>query len=172
MQLYLQKNSEKDSRKEALLSQRLELRVPPPVVMVAAILLMWGLSAAAPGLAFDFPGRRWAAAILIAAGLALGIAAFLQFRRADTTINPMTPDETRAIVTDGLYGVSRNPIYVADVVILAGCALLFANALAFVAAALFIPYVDRFQIRPEERALRARFGGPYETYCREVRRWL
>ena len=140
--------------------------------MGAALLLMWALSGLAPGLAFDFPARRWAAAILIAAGLAIGVAAFLQFRRAETTINPMTPDQASALVTRGLYGVSRNPIYVADVVILAGCALLFANALAFAAAALFVPYVDRFQVRPEERALRERFGEPYEAYCREVRRWL
>lgn len=140
--------------------------------MGAALLLMWGLSESLPGLAFDFPGRRWAAAILIAAGLAIGIAAFLQFRRAHTTINPMTPDRTSMLLTAGLYRVSRNPIYVGDVVILVGCALLFANALALAAAALFVPCVDRFQIRPEERALRERFGEPYETYCREVRRWL
>jgi protein-S-isoprenylcysteine O-methyltransferase Ste14 len=140
--------------------------------MAAALLLMWGLAEAAPRLGFDFPGRRWAGAILIGAGLAIGIGAFLQFRSAATTINPMTPDQSSALVTHGLYGLSRNPIYVADVVILAGCALLFANTLAFLAAALFVPYVDRFQIRPEERALRARFGAAYENYRREVRRWL
>lgn len=140
--------------------------------MGAALLLMWALSEAAPRLGFDFPGRRWAAAILIAAGVAIGIAAFLQFRHAATTINPMTPDQASRLVTGGLYGLSRNPIYVGDVFILAGCALLFANLLAFVAAALFVPYVDRFQIRPEERALVGRFGEPYQAYCSEVRRWL
>lgn len=140
--------------------------------MAGAVLLMWGLAAFAPALAFDFPGRWWAGAILIAAGLAIGIAAFLQFRRAETTINPMTPDRTSALVTRGLYGLSRNPIYVADAIILVACALLFANALAFAAAVAFVAYIDRFQIRPEERALRERFGPSYETYCREVRRWL
>ena len=140
--------------------------------MAAAVLLMWALAAAAPGLDFDFPGRRWTAAILIAAGLAIGIAAFLQFRRVETTINPMTPDRASALVTRGLYRLSRNPIYVGDAVILVACALLFANALAFAAALAFIAYIDRFQIRPEERALRERFGPSYETYCREVRRWL
>ena len=140
--------------------------------MALAALLMWGLAVAAPALAFDLPLRRWAAAILFAAGLAIGIGAFLQFRRANTTINPMTPDQTSALVTRGFFGISRNPIYVGDALILAGAALLFANLLAFAAVALFIAFVDRFQIRPEERALHARFGEAYEAYRREVRRWL
>jgi len=140
--------------------------------MAAALLTMWALAEALPRLDFDFAARRWAAAILIPAGLAIGIAAFLQFRRADTTINPMTPDRSAALVTTGLYGISRNPIYVADAVILVGCALLFANALAFLAVPLFAAYVQRFQIAAEERALRGRFGEPFEAYCRRVRRWL
>ena len=47
-----------------------------------------------------------------------------------------------------------------------------ANALAFAAVLLFMVYVERFQIRPEERALRGRFGEAYDAYCRKVRRWL
>jgi protein-S-isoprenylcysteine O-methyltransferase Ste14 len=140
--------------------------------MVAAVLLMWALAEAAPGFGFDFPARRWTAWIVLAAGLATGIVAFLQFRRADTTINPMTPGKASALVTRGLYGMSRNPIYVGDVLILLGVGVLIANALAFVAVLLFMVYVDRFQVRPEERALRGRFGEAYDAYCRKVRRWL
>jgi protein-S-isoprenylcysteine O-methyltransferase Ste14 len=145
---------------------RLELAVPPPIVMAVALLLMW----LSPSL--DFQAPLVLGIGLIAAGLAIGIGAFLQFRRANTTVNPMTPDKTSALVTSGLFGLSRNPIYVADAIILAGAALLFANLLAFVALALFVLYVDRFQIRPEERALQARFGEAFEAYRREVRRWL
>jgi protein-S-isoprenylcysteine O-methyltransferase Ste14 len=146
---------------------RLELALPPPVVMALAALLMWAL----PGPAFDVPA--WpAAVVLFAASLAIGIGAFLQFRKARTTINPMKPRETSALVTNGFFAWSRNPIYVADALALVGIALLLANPVALVLVALFVAYIDRFQIRPEERALRARFAGEYENYCRKVRRWL
>ena len=138
--------------------------------MAAAVAIMWPTSKAAPSLDYAMPIE--AGIGLIAAGLAIGVAAFLQFRKAQTTINPMTPHETSALVTDGLYALSRNPIYVADVIILLGCALLFGNAAAFLVVPLFALYIDRFQIVPEERALRSRFGSRYEDYLRKVRRWL
>jgi protein-S-isoprenylcysteine O-methyltransferase Ste14 len=84
----------------------------------------------------------------------------------------MIPHESSALVTDGLYRFSRNPIYVADALVLVAVALLVANALALLVLPLFVAYLDRFQIRPEERALRERFGAQFEAYCREVRRWL
>ena len=136
--------------------------------MAAAVAIMWVL----PEFGFEMPARRAVGIGLIAAGLAIGVAAFLQFRKAKTTINPMTPYESTALMTGGLYRLSRNPIYVADVIILVGCALLFANALALLAVVLFVLYVDRFQIRPEEAALRERFGAAFDNYCRTVRRWL
>jgi protein-S-isoprenylcysteine O-methyltransferase Ste14 len=110
--------------------------------------------------------------VAFAAALAIGIGAFLQFRHAKTTINPMKPHETSALVTDGFFAWSRNPIYVADTLALLAVALLVANALAFVFLVLFIAYLDRFQIRPEERALQARFGARFEQYKGKVRRWL
>jgi protein-S-isoprenylcysteine O-methyltransferase Ste14 len=139
--------------------------------MALAGLLMWVGAKAMPALDFPMPG--WLAiAVLFAAGLATGIGAFLQFRKARTTINPMKPQETSALLTDGFYAWSRNPIYVADAILLLAFALLVANALAFVFLVLFIAYLDRFQVRPEERALRARFGDEYERYRSKVRRWL
>src|SRR5437868_186667 len=72
----------------------------------------------------------------------------------------------------GAAGFSRNPMYLGDLLILAGWTLWLANALAFVGPPLFIAYIDRFQIAPEERILAARFGAAYAEYCRAVRRWL
>jgi protein-S-isoprenylcysteine O-methyltransferase Ste14 len=150
---------------------RLELRVPPPVAMAAAVFFMWAAGKAVPAL--DFRPPPWfAVAALFAAALAIGVGAFLKFRKLRTTINPMNPHESTALATDGLYAWSRNPIYLADVLALLACALLVANALAFLFVVLFVAYVDRFQIRPEERALRGRFGAQYQRYCERVRRWL
>ena len=139
--------------------------------MAVAGFFMWAGAKAMPALDFPMPG--WVvSAVLFAAGLATGTGAFLQFRKARTTINPMKPHETSALLTDGFYAWSRNPIYVADAVLLLAFALLVANAFAFVFLVLFIAYLDRFQIRPEERALRARFGDEYDRYRGKVRRWL
>jgi protein-S-isoprenylcysteine O-methyltransferase Ste14 len=139
--------------------------------MAVAGLLMWAGAKAMPALDFPMPG--WLAiAVFFAAGLATGVGAFLQFRKAKTTINPMKPHETSALLTDGFYAWSRNPIYLADAVLLLGFALLVANAFALVLLVFFIAYLNRFQVHPEERALRARFGDEYDRYCGKVRRWL
>jgi protein-S-isoprenylcysteine O-methyltransferase Ste14 len=140
--------------------------VPPPAVMAIAALLMW----AVPGPGFHSPVAITIG--LFAAGLAIGVGAFLQFRKAGTTINPMTPQSSSALVTGGFFAWSRNPIYLADVLVLIGAALWIGNFVAFVFVPLFVAFIDRFQIRPEERALRARFGEEYERYCAKVGRWL
>ena len=145
--------------------------MPPPVAMAGAAFLMWAAGTITPLLDFEVSVLP-ASIALFAAAIAIGVGAFLQFRRAKTTINPMAPHESTALVTTGLYALSRNPIYVADAIALVGVALLVGNAAAFLMVPFFVWYVDRFQIRPEERALRARFGSGYENYCRRVRRWL
>jgi protein-S-isoprenylcysteine O-methyltransferase Ste14 len=150
----------------------LELRVPPPLVGVAAALLMWLVARTAPSLDFDLPAR-WPAVLTTAAlGLAIGAAAFLRFRKANTTVNPMTPQATSALVIGGVYRLTRNPMYLGTLVILIAWALWLSNALAFIVLPLFVAYLNRFQILPEERALQARFGTDFERYRQSVRRWL
>jgi protein-S-isoprenylcysteine O-methyltransferase Ste14 len=150
----------------------LELRVPPPVVGVAAALLMWLVARTAPSLDFDL-SARWPAVLAIAAlGLAIGAAAYLRFRKANTTVNPMTPQATSALVIGGVYRLTRNPMYVGLLIILIAWALWLSNPLAFIVLPLFVAYLNRFQIKPEERALQARFGMEFERYRQSVRRWL
>jgi len=148
--------------------RRLELRVPPPVVMASFALLMWFI----PSFEFEFPLRLAVAAVLFILALIVGAAALLGFRRAKTTVNPMKPEASSALVTAGIYRLSRNPMYLGMLLILAGWALVVSNLAALAMLPLFVAYLNRFQIGPEERALRARFGAEFENYCRTVRRWL
>ena len=150
----------------------LELRVPPPAVAVAVAILMWLAAQVFPALDFQLPGGGVLAIALVVIGILLGTVAFVQFRRAGTTPDPRNPQDSAKLVVSGLYRYSRNPMYLGDVLILAGWTLWLANALAFVGPPLFIAYIDRFQIAPEERILAARFGATYAEYCRAVRRWL
>jgi protein-S-isoprenylcysteine O-methyltransferase Ste14 len=150
----------------------LELRVPPPVVTACFALLMWFAGTAVPLLDFDVPARSAAVLTLAGAGVAIGITAFFRFRQASTTINPMAPEEASALVITGAYRWTRNPMYLGMLVILVAWALWLSNAGAFLLLPLFVAYLTRFQIVPEERALQARFGAEFERYCQSVRRWL
>ena len=151
---------------------RLELLVPPPVVLGVCGLLMWLSARALPAADFALPARG---ALAIAAGivaLAVFTLALFQFMRARTTVNPMKPDAASALIVDGVFRLSRNPIYLADLGLLLAWALWLANGAALVVLPLFVAYLNRFQIAPEERALAARFGAAFAEYRRAVRRWL
>jgi protein-S-isoprenylcysteine O-methyltransferase Ste14 len=150
----------------------LELRVPPPVVGVVVGLAMWLAAVAVPALDFDLPARGAAALAVAAVGLAIGATAFLQFRKANTTVNPLNPEASTALVIAGIYRLTRNPMYLGMLVILIAWSLWLSNLAAVVLLPLFVAYLNRFQIVPEERALEARFGAQFADYRRSVRRWL
>jgi len=151
---------------------RLELKVPPPVVTLVVGGLMWLLARWLPALAFALPWRRALAALFALGGIVLMSACALQFRRAGTTVNPMKPAKASALVDIGFYRVSRNPIYLADGLILVGWGLWLSNLASLAAIALFVAWLNRFQIEPEERALHAAFGAEYDAYRARVRRWI
>jgi protein-S-isoprenylcysteine O-methyltransferase Ste14 len=75
-------------------------------------------------------------------------------------------------VTWGIYAITRNPMYLGGLVILSGWAIFLSNALAFLFLPTYVLYINRFQIKPEERALTALFGQEYVAYQGRVRRWL
>jgi len=108
-------------------------------------------------------------AVLIVAGLALIAVAFRQFRQHQTTILPR--ETPVAIITTGLYRHSRNPIYLADALILAGAALIW-DAGALLLVPVFVWVITRRFILGEEAGLRATFGPVFERYAAQTRRWL
>lgn len=110
--------------------------------------------------------------IFCTVGVAIILAGFLAFLRAKTTVNPLTPEATTAMVTSGIYRFSRNPMYLGFLVVLTGWAMYLSNLLAFAFLPLFVLYINRFQIVPEERALCAKFSHVFTAYKCSVRRWL
>lgn len=150
----------------------LEARVPPPVVMLIAALVIWGLRRAYPEMGVFIPGRRVVYGILLALGLLVAVAGVLEFRRVRTTVNPMKPANASSLVTSGIYRFTRNPMYVGDVLILLAVVVFFSNPLGLAGVVLFVVWMELLQIPAEERALRERFGAAYDQYCSKVRRWL
>jgi protein-S-isoprenylcysteine O-methyltransferase Ste14 len=156
---------------DAILS-RLELRVPPVVLAVACLAAMWALARWMPGLAVHLPWRRTIAIVLLLSGVATGIAGVAAFRRRGTTVDPTRPQRASAMVVTGVYRRTRNPMYLGLALALAGVAAWLANLAALAVIPLFVAWLTRLQIVPEERALRGNFGTGYDDYVAQVRRWL
>jgi protein-S-isoprenylcysteine O-methyltransferase Ste14 len=150
----------------------LELKIPPPAVALLVAGAMWAVSryGVLDGVP---PAWRIGAAIGVAAiGGAFDVAGIIAFRRAKTTVNPMKPEKSAALVSSGVYRISRNPMYVGMVFILLAWAVYLASPWALLGPLAFAAYITRFQIKPEERVLAARFGAEFSSYQARVRRWL
>ncbi len=150
----------------------LELKIPPPIVVVIVGLLMWVVAMISPHFSVSGGARITVGLLLIVAGFALNIAGVMTVRRFKTTFNPLRPDTTTALVSTGLFGVSRNPMYLGFLVVLLGWAAYLASPLALIGPVVFVLYINRFQIVPEERALSSLFGASFAEYKSRVRRWL
>jgi protein-S-isoprenylcysteine O-methyltransferase Ste14 len=150
----------------------LDLKIPPVALFLVCAVVMWALAAAYAGAAFVLPGAAVAFAVCAALGGVIGIAGVSAFRRHSTTVDPTAPDKTKAIVTDSIYRYSRNPMYLALFVTLAGWGLFLQNVAALAVLPVFVVYMTQFQIKPEELVLLARFGPDYDDYMAAVRRWI
>jgi protein-S-isoprenylcysteine O-methyltransferase Ste14 len=148
------------------------VRLPPLAVAPLVALLMWLAARSTPSWSIAFDGRKIVAWALLASAAAVGMAGLAAFRRARTTVNPLRPDRASALVTTGIYRHTRNPMYLAVALALLAWGLFLGHAVAPFGVAVFVAWMDRCQIPPEERALAALFGAEFERYRREVRRWL
>ena len=141
----------------------------PPVWLALFAALGWGQAAWVPLGTFGAVGD-WLGGALVVVGLALAVAAAVEFRRARTTLIPH--EEPSAIVTSGVYRFSRNPIYLGDALILAGLGLRWDSVLALGLVPVFVAVITARFILPEEGRLGARFGAEFDAWAGRVRRWL
>lgn len=107
---------------------------------------------------------------LILVGLVLMLAAAAQMLMARTTVIPHR--DPSALVMGGVFGLSRNPIYLADALVLAGLYLHWDALVALPLVAVFMAIITRRFIRPEEARLHAIFGEVFDEYRARTRRWL
>lgn len=150
----------------------LDNKIPPPVVGALVAFGMWGISALGPQLSVPSAARYSAVALLLVAGAAFDLLGLLAFRASRTTINPLKPERASALVTGGVYRITRNPMYVGMALLLTAWAVFLSAVLPFMGPVLFVLYITRFQIQPEERVLKGIFGESYSAYAARVRRWL
>ena len=150
----------------------MRLRIPPLLVMLVFGVLMYGLDLFLPVGTFDFFGRWLLIWVVGIAGLSILVLGLAQFRRAATTTDPLLRTKTRVLVSEGVYAYSRNPMYLAMLLFLLAWGLYLGNAFNTLLAALFVAFMNRFQIRQEEAVLQEQFGKRFQQYCLAVRRWF
>jgi len=150
----------------------MKLKIPPVVVFLIFAALMYLLAKFLPVGAFDFFGRRSLTLILFILAIVIGLVSLLQFYKAKTSVDPTVPSRVSKLVTNGIYKFSRNPMYLALLLILLAFGLKLGNAFNTITAAFFVAYMNRFQIGPEEEVLLKIFGKAYKYYCSQVRRWF
>jgi protein-S-isoprenylcysteine O-methyltransferase Ste14 len=150
----------------------MKLKIPPVVQFLLAAIAMWVIDWQLPQFAFSLAGQHIISSAVFLSGLIIVAIAIAGFRRADTTANPMDPSKANALVVNGLYKVTRNPMYLGMLLGLIGIAVWFGNPLNIGVLVFFVWYMTEFQIKPEEDSLREKFGGEYDAYCKKVRRWI
>ena len=148
----------------------LENKIPPAVVWIVCALIMKSIAYVLPFVALT--QLPIVALVMALIGIGAGIAGIWSFYKARTTINPLEPSQATHFVSGGIYKLSRNPMYVGLACCLVSWAIWLFYLLPWLGVLLFVAYMTRFQIIPEERVLRQKFGNEYQNYCLKVRRWF
>ncbi|MDV6250841.1 isoprenylcysteine carboxylmethyltransferase family protein [Vibrio sp. EA2] len=152
--------------------RKLELRVPPVAVFLLVILLMYWLKGLTPDFMITVPFVEFVVAILTLLSGVIGIAGVYEFRKEKTTVNPVKPEAATSVVSTGVFAYTRNPMYVALLLLIIALGLWWQHLSVILCGALFISYMNRYQIKPEEHVLERLFGEDYLKYKNRVRRWL
>jgi protein-S-isoprenylcysteine O-methyltransferase Ste14 len=145
-------------------------KVLPPVYFLSAMLLAVVAHFLAPLMTVVASPWHWAGVALITVGLAFVVLPARQFQTRGTTIKPF--QDATVLISDGFFAVSRNPMYLGMVIVVAGVAALLGSLSPFIVAAAFALVLDRRFIRPEEKSLEQSFGDAFRQYRKRVRRWL
>ena len=142
----------------------------PPIWLVFGLIAQFFLNTYYPGPRFTGSVGYALGGIIIVAGLVLLVMANQLFRRDGTDAIPFR--NVSALVADGIYAYTRNPMYLGMALVLLGCALTLGAVTTLVVPPLFVAIIQARFIRPEEALLRELFPQDYPDYCQRVRRWL
>lgn len=150
----------------------MELKIPPLALFILfAGAMIWF----APEQAMEGGLSYLAVAIsvlLIFLGSACCLSGVYTFKRHKTTPDPRDPSKASEIVRTGIYAYSRNPMYLGFALLLCSIAVYYLSPILLLFVAVFVLYLNRFQIAAEERILLSRFGAHYQDYLHSVRRWF
>ncbi|WP_260258549.1 methyltransferase family protein [Vibrio intestinalis] len=150
----------------------LERKIPPVALFLILALAMVKLDHVLMGFEVSLPLPIVIFTLVVLIATVIGLSGVFEFRKAKTTVNPVKVEQATTVVDSGIFAYTRNPMYLGLVMVLFGLAYWQQNIICFAMPLLFIVYMNRFQIEPEERALENLFGAEYLDYKQRVRRWI
>ena len=148
----------------------MKTKIPPPILALVMIVLIYLSSFFIESTTFNYQGSL--SVLVLILGLACAIPSFKLFARYKTTISPLKPSDATALVTEGMYRYSRNPMYLGLLLLTISSTIWFGTWFGIIINILFIFLINFLQIIPEEEALLEIFGEEYEEYKKNVRRWI
>ena len=150
----------------------MKLKIPPAAQALLFGLFMYVIDKYLTIGNFTFVGQKVTAIIIFSIGILITIFAIWSFIKAKTTSDPTNPSKATHLVTHGIYNYTRNPMYLTILLALFSWMIVLGNIFNSIILLLFIWYITKFQIKPEEEALTKLFGKDYRLYCKKVRRWI
>ena len=142
----------------------------PTTYLLISIVVMTVLHSLFPAVRIIPPLWNLLGLVPLALGVIINLVADKAFHKANTTVKPF--EESSALITQGVFRASRNPMYLGFVLILIGIAVLMRSLTPYVVVLAFAILIDRMYITVEERMLAEKFGAEWEKYRQSTRRWL
>lgn len=148
--------------------------IPPPVVFLICGIVMWAIQKFLPLFDFWLPYNRVLFALLLFIGFCISGSGVSSILKRKTVIHPdiRSLSKVTNLVTTGVYRYTRNPIYLGMSIMLMGWLMFLQNWLSAAGLVIFVLFITRYQIRPEEEALEKIFGEDYLRYKTKTPRWL
>tara|TARA_B110000014_G_C20076282_1_gene561796 strand:+ start:1004 stop:1453 length:450 start_codon:yes stop_codon:yes gene_type:complete len=148
----------------------LKTKIPPPIIAIVFIVILYILSVWMDS--YIFEGQLIFSLFIFILGLGCVLSASTQFRRINTTVNPLNPESASHLVVDGIFKFTRNPMYLGLCAVILAFGIYVGTWFVFILLPLFVVSINYLQIVPEEIALQKLFGDEYVSYCNSVRRWI
>ncbi len=150
----------------------LNLKIPPVAQGIISLMLIWFLDRQLPIFHINIAFKGAVSIAIIVMGSLVGVLAVAAFIQMRTTVDPRYPEKASRLVVVGIYKYSRNPMYLAILLILVGISIHSGAISSLLVPFLFVAFINRFQIVPEEQMLEQKFGKEYLKYIKQVRRWV
>ncbi len=148
----------------------LNTKIPPPIVTILFAVLIFYFSESFAYV--DLPFKIYISLFFVLLGFFITFSSARNFKKKETTVNPIKPEETSQLVTDGFFKITRNPMYLGMLLFLLGLSIYNGLIVGLVFLPLFVGYITFFQIIPEENVMIKIFDEDYKAYMKKVRRWI
>ena len=146
------------------------INITPPVYLLLAIVVMAVLHYLFPGIkVIVYPWKLFGVLPLVI-GVVINLIADKTFKEHTTTVKPL--EDSTSLITTGVFGITRNPMYLGFALILLGIAVLLGSLTPYVVVLVFVIFIDTVFIKYEEKKLEGTFGQAWLDYRKKVRRWI